>query len=125
MTNTNIAEHIPGPWVWEREDEHQRIMIKAGLAVNIRDLSWCVRPVGGGLVCRIRYFHLTDTISIDEREATARLITAAPELKQELCKAMSFIAGVMDGIGDSAPERPELERLLKSCGAALSKAEGL
>ena len=101
------AAHKPGPW---RPVDRPR--------VGMEEHKWEVEPV-----C-----FLFGTLPADVQKATAHLISAAPDMRQELQNARNVLALALPLFpktsSDDHDSREEVESLIAGIDAALAKADG-
>ena len=67
------AQHTPGPWIWERED----------------DSTWVVKSEDYGTIVYVNQYPDANVMPDEECEATAALIAAAPDLLEAVKRAVS------------------------------------
>lgn len=105
-TNQKVssASHTPGPWIYDDDG-----MIYAE-----------VESLGKFFSVKVCDPH-ADKLDIDEREANARLIAAAPELLAALRVAREYMDAHEDASGYESDKRT---RDLAAIDAAISRAEG-
>ena len=110
------AKHTPGPWHAQCDD-----VSRSPGDNGVR--FWSIGCPGGpdgsyrGSVCMVFSSQLASGISIDERDANARLIAAAPETTDALRSLLRLFEEIDGGENDDAPE-------LVAARAALAKSQG-
>jgi hypothetical protein len=107
----SATQHTPGPWgisqCWGTGGTDCGFDIEQDESLDYR-----------GAVCHLTDAEHIEGISIAERDANARLISAAPELLAALEDSRLFFAAHADGPGTEA------KRLLDQSRAAIAKARG-
>lgn len=99
-----MSKHTPGTW----SDYYAKLAPVGSVAV------WSDQ---GGMVRRVALCGTHEGIDLDEAEANARLIAAAPDLLEAL---KELVAYATDGLGSLSDDW----NVVKDARAAIAKAEG-
>jgi hypothetical protein len=114
-----MSQHTPGPWEAELHAERPSLHEKRHWTIEAKILD--------------RYGAVADTLNMDycidleEEEANARLIAAAPDLWQSAVAAASIIDAIQATWNEHSPEhiRSQLRDLVSEVLApAIAKAQG-
>ena len=99
-----MAEHTPGPWRVEADEEGVYVLMEAS---GVHD----------------EYLTIYASPNPDQREADALLIAAAPELLAACKEAYAFLDGNIGGVSVSAQEFQRRLDLSVHLRAAIAKAQ--
>lgn len=111
MPSETDAEHTPGPW--EVDGQVSGTYFVAGQVENGRP--------GGEVIARVD----STVASLDPpNEANARLIAAAPTMKERLLRLNTMLSWYLRPDVDRSPEEDEIREMLQWTEDAIAKTNG-